>query len=373
MIRSFYFILEKEFKQMMRSKGLIRMLIMMPVIQLILLPQAANYSIKNISLAVVDNDHSEYSRKMIHKIVSSGYFKLTVNARNNDEAFDAVEKDKADLVLEIPQHFEKNLIRENSQKVLVQINAIEGVKAGLSGGYLANIISDFNQEIRTRWVQNQGYDEPAIISVSPTNWYNRYMNYYLFIVPGILVTLITGIGMLQTAFNMVKEKEIGTIEQINVTPVKKVSFILGKLVPYFTLSALVFIIGMLVSYLFYNIQSAGSYLTVFVSMAAFLFSLQGFGLLLSTYSENQQQAMSLGFFFMNILNMMSGLYTAIDSMPMWAKTLTGSFPLSHFIRVMRMVMLKGSSIYDVSDHLLIMIGLGVLFNTWAVLNYRKRS
>lgn len=179
--------------------------------------------------------------------------------------------------------------------------------------------------------------------------------------------------MLQTAFNMVKEKEIGTIEQINVTPVKKLAFILGKLVPYFVLSALVFIIGMIVSYVLYDIRSAGSYLTVFVSMAAFLFALQGFGLLLSTYAENQQQAMSLGFFFMNILNMMSGLYTAIDSMPMWAKIMTGSFPLSHFIQVMRMVMLKGSSIAEVGDHLLIMIGLGILFNTWAVLNYRKRN
>ena len=358
---------------MMRSKGLVRMLIMMPIIQLMLLPIAANYSIRNISLAVVDNDHSEYSRKLVHKITSSGYFKLTAFCKNTQDAFKEIEKDNADLILEIPQHFEQNLIRENSQKVSVQINAIEGVKAGLSGGYLANIITDYNSEIRTRWIQPQGVDEAAIVSIAPINWYNRYMNYYLFIVPGILVTLITGIGLLQTAFNMVKEKEIGTIEQINVTPVKKMAFILGKLVPYFVLSAIVFIIGQLVSYLFYNIHSTGSYITVFVSMCAFLFSLQGFGLLLSTYAESQQQAMSLGFFFMNILNMMSGLYTSIDSMPMWAKVMTGSFPLSHFIRVMRMVMLKGSSITEVGDHLLIMVGLGIVFNTWAVLNYRKRS
>jgi len=358
---------------MMRSKGLVRMLIMMPVIQLLILPMAANYSIKNISLAVVDNDHSEYSRKMIHKITSSGYFKLTAFCKNSQEAFKEVENDHADLILEIPKNFEKNLVRENNQKLLVQINAIEGVKAGLSGGYLANIINDFNSDIRTRWVQSQGVDEPALVSVAPVNWYNRYMNYYLFIIPGILVTLITGIGMLQTSFNMVKEKEIGTIEQINVTPVKKQAFILGKMVPYFVLSALVFVIGQIVSYLFYNIHSVGSYLTVFVGMCAFLFSLQGFGLLLSTYAESQQQAMSLGFFFMNILNMMSGLYTSIDSMPMWAKVMTGSFPLSHFIRVMRMVMLKGSSIAEVGDHLLIMVGLGIIFNTWAVLHYQKRS
>jgi len=372
-MKTLYFVLEKEFKQMMRSKGLIRMLIMMPVIQLILLPLAANYSIKNISLAVVDHDHSSYSQQLIQKITSSGHFKLTAYCDNNTVALKEIEQDHADLVLEIPHNFEKNLVRENGAKLSVEINAIEGVKAGLSGGYLSSILTDFNNQIRLKWSSTSSSEQVSGATLAPVFWYNRYMNYYLFIVPGILVTLITGIAMLQSAFNMVKEKEIGTIEQINVTPVKKHIFIIGKLVPYFVLATLVFTIGQFVSYLFYDIQSVGSYITIYISLFAYLFALLGFGLLLSTFSESQQQAMSLGFFFMNILNMMSGMYTSIDSMPQWAKIITGSFPVSHFIKVMRMIMLKGSSLYEVGDHILIMVGLGLIFNTWAVLNYRKRS
>lgn len=372
-MKSLYFILEKEFKQMRRSKGLMRTLFIMPIIQLILMPLAANYTIKNISLAVVDNDKSSYSQQLIEKITSSGYFKLTAYSNSTQAALQQIEKDKADLVLEIPQHFEQNLIRDNSQKVQVQINAIEGVKAGLSGAYLANIMADFNNDIRMRWVQPSRFEPASVITVSPVNWYNRYMNYYFFIVPGILVTLVTGIGLMQTAFNLVKEKEIGTIEQINVTPVSKMAFIIGKLIPYMVLSIAIFTVGQLVSFIFYNLYPVGSYITMYACLLAYLFALLGLGLLLSTYAETQQQALSLCFFFMNILNMMSGLFTSIDSMPQWAKIITGSFPVSHFIKVMRMIMLKGSTLADVGDHLLIMVGIGIVFNTWAILNYRKTS
>ncbi len=372
-MRTLYFILEKEFKQMKRNKGLIGLLFFMPIVQLILMPLAANYSIENISLAVVDNDHSEYSRQMIEKITSSGHFRLKAYCPDINEAQKQIEKDKVDLILEIPHDFEKNLVREDKQKLNVQINAIEGVKAGLSGSYLGTILADFNNTIRIKWMQPGKMQPAPTINIQSINWYNRYLNYYLFIVPGILVSLIIGIGIMQTAFNLVKEKEGGTIEQINVTPVKKQYFILGKLIPYFILSLAVFSIGHLIAFLLYNVYSVGSYITIYVSVFVFLFSLVGFGLLLSTYSQTQQQAMSLGFFFMNLVNMLSGLFTSLDSMPDWAKYITYSFPISHFIRIMRMIMLKGSNVSDISGHILIMLGIGIIFNLWAVLNYRKRS
>ncbi len=372
-MRTLYFILEKEFKQMRRNRGLIGLLFFMPIVQLILMPLAANYSIENISLAVVDHDHSDYSRQMINKITSSGHFKLYAYCSNINEAQTQIEKDKVDIILEIPADFEKNLIREDKQKLNVQINAIEGVKAGLSGSYLGSILADYNNSIRIKWVQPSKFQPATVINVKPINWYNLYMNYYLFIVPGILVSLIIGIGIMQTAFNLVKEKETGTIEQINVTPVKKQYFILGKLIPYFILSLAVFSIGHLVAFLLYHIYSVGSYITIYISIFVFLFSLVGFGLLLSTYSQTQQQAMSLGFFFMNLVNMLSGLFTSLDSMPEWAKYLTYSFPISHFIRVMRMIMLKGSTSADVAGHIAVMFAIGVIFNAWAVLNYHKRS
>jgi ABC-2 type transport system permease protein len=365
--------LEKEFKQMLRSKGLIRTLLFAPVIQLILMPLAANYSVKNINLAVVDNDHSTYARQLIEKITASGYFTLTGYCASHDEALDLIQRDKADIALEIPFGFEDNLVRENTQKVQMSVNAIEGVKAGLGSGYLGVILNDFNGQIRTRWIQPARVAQNATIQVAPLNWFNPYLNFKFYIVPGILVTLITGIGVMQTAFGLVHEKEIGTIEQINVTPIRKGYFILGKLLPNLVLATVVFSIGMVVAYLFYGVVPLGSLAVVYGALFIYLFALLGLGMLLSTYSDTQQQAMSLAFFFMMIFNMMSGLFTSIDSMPDWAKTIAQFFPVSHFIKVMRMVVLKGSGFSDVSDHLWAMLGIGLFFNVWAVLNYRKAS
>ncbi|GBL35363.1 inner membrane transport permease YbhR [Filimonas sp.] len=372
-MRSLYFLLEKEFKQMFRSKGLLRTLFIAPVIQLILMPMAANYSVKNISLAVVDHDHTSVSLALINKVTASGHFQLVSFCATTDEALHQIELDKADLMIEIPAKFEQGLVRENAQKMSIQVNAIEGVKAGLAGGYLSSILSDFNAEIRTRWLQPSKFEQAPVISIIPINWYNQFLNYYLFIVPGILVNLITGIGIMQAAFNLVKEKEMGTIEQINVTPIKKQYFILGKLLPFYALSVVIFTVGLLIGFVFYNVYPVGSFFTMYTSLFAYLFALLGFGLLLSTYSETQQQTMSLAFFFLNVLNMMSGLFTSIDSMPQWAKIVTGCFPVSHFIQAMRMIMLKGSTLSDVSFHVWSMVGIGLVFNTWAVLNYRKRS
>jgi ABC-2 type transport system permease protein len=372
-MRSLYFLLEKEFKQMFRSKGLLRTLFIAPIIQLILMPMAANYSVKNIKLAIVDHDRSTMSTQLISKITSSGHFQLVAYCKNTQEALTEIESDHADLALEIPNRFEQSLVREGTQKLNVEINAIEGVKAGLGGSYLASILGDFNAEIRTRWLQPERFSQTPVISILPINWYNKYLNYYLFIVPGILVNLITGIGIMQAAFNLVKEKEMGTIEQINVTPIKKQYFILGKLLPFYALSVVIFTIGLLIGYLFYNVYPIGSFFTMYVSLFAYLFALIGFGLLLSTYSETQQQTMSLAFFFLNVLNMMSGLFTSIESMPQWAKIVTGCFPVSHFIKAMRMIMLKGSNLSEVSFHVLAMVAIGMVFNSWAILNYQKRS
>lgn len=375
MIRTLYFLLEKEFRQIMRNKGIVRMLIIAPVIQLILLPLAADYSVKNISIAVVDNDHSTASQRLIGKITSSGYFKLTGYTGSYNAALSMVEEEKADLVLQIPAHFERDLVRENSQKLYIAIDAIEGTKANLGGAYLNSIITDFNDEIRVDWHTSgtmTGSDAPQI-SVASSNWYNPFMNFHLYIVPAILVTLVTAMAAMQTAFNIVQEKENGTIEQINVTPIKKYVFITGKMIPFLVLGIIIFTLGLIVSWIFYGVVSTGNLWVLYLSLADYLFAMLGLGLLLATYSGTQQQAMSLSFFFINIFNMMSGAFTAVDSMPGWAQAIVSTFPPYHFIRIMRMVMLKGSGVPDILPELGAMFAIGVVLNVWAIVNYRKTA
>ncbi len=322
---------------------------------------------------MVDQDHSEYSRQLINKITASGYFNLEANTASYDQALQQIENDKVDLVLQIPVHFEKELVKENEAKLFMAINAINGVKASLGGAYLRTIIQDYNREVRTEWIQLPRFSPETQIEIASSNWYNPLMNYKYFMVPGILVILLTMVGTNLTAINIVKEKEIGTIEQINVTPVKKYHFILGKLIPFWIMGFVVLTIGLLIARLFYGIVPVGSFVTIYVFSAVYLLAVLGLGLLISTYSSTQQQAMLLSFFLMMIFILLGGLYTSIDSMPEWAKWITRFNPVSYFIEVMRMVVLKGSSLADIKYHLLKTAGFAIFFNTWAVFSYKKRS
>jgi len=372
-MRTLKFLLQKEFRQIFRDPSILRIILVMPVIQLLILPWAADYEMKNIKLAVVDLDRSAYSRQLVNKIASSGYFILTGYTASYAVSLQQIERDQADLVLQIPGHFEKELVKEDKATLYMALNAINGVKASLGGAYLRSIIQDFDREVRTEWIQFPRFSPETQIVVTASNWYNPLMNYKYFMVPGILVILLTMVGANLAAINIVKEKEIGTIEQINVTPVKKFHFILGKLIPFWILGLIVLSIGLVISRLFYGIIPAGSFLTIYVFAAVFLLAVLGLGLLLSTYSTNQQQAMLLSFFLMMIFILLGGLYTSIDSMPEWAKWITRFNPVTYFIEVMRMVILKGSSLADIRSHLFIMTGFAVFFNSWAVLNYHKRS
>ena len=372
-MRPLWFLLQKEFRQIFRDKGFIGRLFIAPAIQLILLPLAANYTVKNVNIAIVDHDHSPVSQKLTNKILSSGYFKLAGYTAFQSQANHLIENDKADIVLEIPQNFAANLIREGSQKVSILVNAINGVKAAVGFGYLSSILADYNNQIRLQWTNPNNSAPMPTIPVIASFWYNRELSYYIFMVPAILVTLITGIAGLSAAFNIVKEKEIGTIEQINVTPIRKYQFILGKLIPFVVMGTIVYTFGMLIAWIGYGIFPVGHLFVLYLFLLDFLFAILGFGLLVSTYSATQMQANSLIFLFMMVFNMMSGLYTPLDSMPTWAKVLTYLFPVSYFIEVQRMVVIKGSGLVDISLQLLAVFAIGLVLNVWAILNYRKTT
>lgn len=372
-MRTIKFLLQKEFRQIFRNRSILLLVMVMPVVQLIILPIAANYEVKNINIAVIDNDHSSTSQKLISKITSSGYFKLSGYNSSFKEALQLIETDKADLVLEIPRGFERNLVRENAQQLFIAVNAINGTKANLGGVYLNNIISIYNQEIRLAMLQPGKYNEQSTIEITSSNWFNPYLNYKLFMVPGILAILVTMIGGFLSALNIVKEKEVGTIEQINVTPIKKHHFILGKLIPFWILGNVVFTLGLLVSWLFYSIIPLGSLFLLYGFVSVYLLAILGFGLLISTFCDTQQQAMFIMFFFMMVFILMGGLFTPIDSMPEWAKLVSNFNLVSYLIEVMRMVILKGSGLRDVMPAAIKVLLFAVVLNGLAILNYRKTN
>lgn len=373
-MRTLIFLLQKEFRQIFRNSTILRLIIAMPIIQLLVMPLAADYEIKNINISVVDHDRSSFSQELVSKIIASGYFKLADYGNSFEDGFRLMEENKADLVLEIPADFEKQLFRENKQKLFVAVNAINGTKAMVGSTYLGNIIGDFNQNIRTEILPPSKTNDSPVIEIVSSNWFNRFLNYPVFMVPGILVILVSMVGAFMCALNIVREKELGTIEQINVTPIRKHHFILGKLIPFWIIGMIVFSIGLfLVSRIVYGIVPEGSILVLYTFLAIYLLAVLGLGLIISTYSNTQQQAMSLAFFFMMIFILMGGLFTSVDSMPEWSQWIARLNPVTYFIEVMRMVIMKGSGFREIQNHLIIISVFAVFFNTWAILNYKKTS
>lgn len=372
-MRTIRFLLQKEFRQIFRNKSILALIIVMPTMQLLLLPLAADYEIKNINLAVVDHDHSNYSEQLINKIVASGYFKLTGYTASFKEALDLVESDETDLILEVPPGFEKNLVREGEQSLFLAVNAINGVKANMGAAYVGTIIRNFNNDVRIQLLPAISNNLSEGIEVASVNRFNLFMSYHFFMVPGILAILVTMVGGFLTALNIVKEKEVGTMEQINVTPIKKHHFIIGKLIPFWVLGNVVFTVGLIVSYLVYGIIPAGHFYVLYLFLWVYLVAVLGFGLLVSTYCETQQQAMFIMFFFMMVFILLGGLFTSIDSMPAWAQMVAAFNPISYLIEVSRMVILKGSSLQDILPQLGKMTIFAIVLNILAVLKYQKTS
>jgi len=370
-MRTLKFLLKKEFLQIFRDKLILRMIFALPVIQLIILPYAATYEIKNITLSVVDHDHSEYSRKLINNLTASGYFLLVDYSKTYAYALDQVEKDKADLIVEIPEGFERDLIREDETKVLIAANAISGQTAGLAVAYANSIIKDFNNDVRSQWIQQPRLNAIPVIDITSSNWFNVQMDYKYFIVPGILALLVTLVGFLMSSLNIVKEKEVGTIEQLNVSPIKKYQFILSKLIPFWVLGLFVLTIGFLISFIVYGICPAGSFWVGYLFAGIYLIALLGFGLLTSIYADTQQQAMFISYFFMLIFILLGGLFAPIENMPGWAQYLTYVNPVRYLIEAMRMIVLKGSGFWDLRYHFLIITVFAIVFNGLAIWKYKK--
>lgn len=355
------FLIEKEFKQLLRNSFLPRLILLFPCMMLLLMPWAVNLEIKNIQLNIVDNDHSVISQRLVNKIAASTYFHLVEVPVSYQDGLTNIEAGTADIVMEIPRHFERDWMNGANSHVLIAANAVNGTKGGLGSSYLASIINDYAQESHTP------------IRIDTLGLFNPKLNYKLYMIPALMVMLLTMICGFLPALNVVGEKEVGTIEQINVTPVPKFTFILAKLLPYWLIGFIVLTLCFILAGLLYGIVPVGHFIVIYFFAILFVLVMSGFGLVISNYSATMQQSMFVMWFCMLILILMSGLFTPISSMPEWAQVITYFNPLSYFMQVMRMVYLKGSGFMDLLPQLGVLLLFAVVFNTWAVVSYRKNQ
>ncbi|PIY07182.1 MAG: ABC transporter permease [Bacteroidetes bacterium CG_4_10_14_3_um_filter_31_20] len=371
-MRIILFIIQKEFLQIFRNKSMLPVIFVMPIIQLIILVNAATFEMKNIELCIVDKDLSTYSRNLSSKFEGSPYFVIEKQTFSAKEAIKYNDRGVITAAIVIPKGFERKIVRnEKNIKIQVLVDAINGTNAGVSQAYIISIIQDYNKQILSKFlpVNSPGND----IETSRRFWYNPELNYKTFMVPGILVLLITIISFILSGMNIVREKEMGTIEQINVTPIKKYQFIAGKLIPFWIIGLFELAFGLTIGKLLFDIPLVGNLGLVFGFAAIYLIVLLALGLLVSTIVNTQQQAMFISFFFMVVFILMSGLFTGIENMPEWAQIADKANPLAYFIEVMRMILLKGSGISDILYQLFAIIIFAVLMIWLAVWRYKKIS
>jgi len=367
------YLIEKEFRQIRRNPFLTKFIFAFPFMALAILPMAANFEIRNINLCVVDNNRSATSNRLIQKIASTDYFRITDLSSTYNEGLKSIEMDVSDVILEIPANFERDFIREKEANVMISANTVNGTKGGMGSAYLTSIIGDFNNEIRSEIMPTNEKYGVVGFSIVKLFRYNPQMKYTVYMVPALMVMLLTMICGFLPAFNIVLEKENGTIEQMNVTPVNKFTFILSKLIPYWVIGFIVLTICFGVARLFYGLIPAGSLLTIYLFASIFVLAMSGLGLVISNYASTIQQATFMIFFFVLTLIFMSGLYTPINNMPDWAQFISNFSPLKYLIQVMRLVYLKGSETHELIRQFFSLCGFAVFFNVWAVISYHKNK
>ncbi len=365
------YLIQKEFLQIRRNAFLPKIFVVLPIVMLLIVPYAANQEIRDLKFCVVDNDRSATSRRLVEQIDASDYFSLTSFQDSYKDALRFVEDGSADVILTVPHGFSTDIVRSGEASVNVQANAVNGVEGALGQAYMLNIISGFASAQREEHGVGVENGSARGVDVRPRFLFNASLDYKVFMVPGIIAMLLTLLIGYLPALNIVGEKEKGTIEQINVTPVSRCDFVLSKLVPYWTIGLFMLLWSMLWAYLFYGLWPSGSVWLIVVSSLLFFLVVSSLGLIVSNCSSTMQQAALLMFFFLIIFVLMSGLLTPIAGMPQWAQALTYANPLRYYIEAMRALYLKGGTPADLQPQLVSMAAYAAVSWAGAILSYKK--
>ncbi|HLW10198.1 MAG TPA: ABC transporter permease [Fermentimonas sp.] len=378
-MKTIKFLIEKEFKQMFRNSLIPRLIILFPTMVLLVFPWAVSFEVNNIKIDIVDHSKSVYSKRLTDKVAASKYFILNDTPLDYNAAIYNMDNGETDMILEIPSSFDKEIVKSQTSSVGVSVNSVNGTQGLLGSNYIMQIVNDFSSDLRTELVNtlpNQSHTSlmrMPKIDIIPHYKYNPGLDYKNFMIPGFMVLLLTILCGILPALNIVMEKENGTINQINVTPVSKAGFILAKLIPYWVVGLVVMIISVVLSYILYGLWPAGSIIAILFSAIVFILSISGFGIIISNYSETMQQASFLVMFFILILILLGGMFTPVSSMPTWAQTIAAVNPFNYLTKTFRMIYLNGSTLRDVSGNLFALVIIALVLNGWAVFSYRKRG
>lgn len=367
-MRAFIVLVQKEFLQIRRNPFLPRLIIAFPILIMLLMPLIMTMDVRNVNVAVVDLDRSTASRRIASHIEASEFLTLALTTSEYLLAIDALEQGEVDVIVQIPTDFERDMTVATPERISITANAVNATKGGMGMQYIVQTIAKTLTELRSE-------KNPAKLSelVTIENRYNPTLNYRHYMIPALMIMLFILICGFLPALSIVGEKESGTIEQINVTPISRFMFILSKLVPYWIIGLFVVTVAMLVARLVYGLAPVGSIGAIYFGALLFILTISGFSLTIANFSETMQQAMFVMFFFIMIFMLMSGLLTPVDSMPVWAQRFTLILPPRYFVEILRSVYLKGTTVIELWTNYAALGIFVIIFNTLAALTYKKQS
>ena len=368
-------IIIKEFLQLKRDPRLFAIIFIAPVMQLILLGYAANLDVNNVHTAVFDQDKTVDSRNFIEKFSASGYFSIDDYVDNYRQATNLINKGDVLWVLVIPKDFGKKLARNETTKVQAIFDGADGNTTGIAVGYLNGVVTSYSKNILVEQMNRRGMRAAVVGNVSPVLrvWYNPDLKTRNFMVPGIIGLLLTVITTVLMAMAIVKERELGTLEQIIVTPIKPLQLILGKIIPFILLGFIDILIVMAVMVFWFGIGIKGDFFYLIFASFIYILSSLGLGLFISTVSKTQQQAMMVAMFGILLpMNFLSGFAFPIENMPSWIQPITYLIPLRYYITIIRGVILKGDGLFQLLPETFALLGIGVIILIASSLRFSKR-
>lgn len=360
-------LLRKEFTLMKRNPIIPKIIFAMPVMVMLVAPLITNLDVKSVGVAIVDNDHSQLSRRIVADMSASGSIIVASLCDTHTEAMYAIENGEADVLVTIPPDYSKNL-GSSMPKVDVEANGVNAMKGMIGAQYVTkSIVSTI-----TSWLAENGIDMPQA-DFYVINRYNPTLDFRNYMIPALMVILLIIICGFLPALNLVSEKETGTIDAMNVSPVSRSVFILSKLIPFWLIGMLVITVGILIGWLVYGLVPMGSVWAIYLAAVLFSLVMSGFGVTVANYSSTMLQSIFVMFAVIMVFQLMSGLFTPIDSMPEWAQCVTYMIPPRYFIEIMRSVYLKGTTVAELAPQYLALAGFAIALFLMASISYKKQA
>jgi len=374
-MRTILHIIKKEFLQLKRDPKMFGIILIAPVFQLIFLGYAVNMDVEKVPTVVFNQDNSKTSREFLEKFSGNRYFEFVEYVDNYDDLQSHIDNGTASLAIVIPTDFEKKIARNKAADIQAIFDGSDGNKAAITAGYLQKIVGDYSINIIKNRMEKSGRFITPVGQITPEirAWYNPVLTTRIYMIPGIVGLLLSIITLILTSLAIVKEREIGTLEQIIVTPIKPIQLILGKLIPFAILGFAAVTIVLIAMNLIFGISPRGSVPFLFATTLLYILSTLGLGLLVSTVSKTQQQAMMLAIFVVMLpMTFLSGFAFPIENMPQVIQGITYLIPLRYFMTIMRGIILKGVGFTELWFDVAMLFVIGSAVFSLSILRFKKR-